>query len=70
MTLLLCLFYSLIIIADVATDHDRFDEMGFAEIDQDDDEIPAKVTKKMPNKTLKEKGLEYQLVWCEKPVTA
>ncbi|XP_062554040.1 uncharacterized protein LOC134219336 [Armigeres subalbatus] len=44
-----------------ATNHDEFDEMGFAQLERDaaNDETRANVMKKLTSKKMKEKGLEY-----------
>lgn len=46
-------------ITDAANNYEKFDEMGFADLDREDDEVPTNVSKKLSNKLRKEKGLSY-----------
>ncbi|XP_062710640.1 uncharacterized protein LOC134284011 [Aedes albopictus] len=45
--------------ANAANNYEKFDEMGFADLDREDDEVPTNVSKKLSNKLRKEKGLSY-----------
>ncbi|XP_029719338.1 uncharacterized protein LOC115261580 [Aedes albopictus] len=46
-------------LANAANNYEKFDEMGFADLDREYDEVPINVSKKLSNKLRKEKGLSY-----------